>query len=90
MSLVLAVGAQEQPTAVVEPGEGAFDDPAVAAEAGAVHRPASRDHRFDASLPDETAVLVVVVAAIGNHAVGASPRPADPAADRRHPVEQLE
>jgi len=32
VDLVEAVGAQEQATAVVEPGEGAFNDPAVAAK----------------------------------------------------------
>jgi hypothetical protein len=35
VDVVAAVGADEQSAAVVEPGEGAFDDPAVAAEAGA-------------------------------------------------------
>src|SRR4051812_18394242 len=51
---------------------------------------ASRDHWLDAALTDEPAVLVVVVAAVGDDAVGAFPRSADTAADRRHAVEQLE
>ena len=36
MDVVAAVGAKEQAASVVEPGEGAFDDPAVASEPGAV------------------------------------------------------
>jgi hypothetical protein len=49
----------------VEPGEGAFDDPAVASEPGAVLGLSAGDDRLDAALPDEAAVLVVVVAAVG-------------------------
>ena len=51
---------------------------------------ASRDQRLHASLPDETPVLVVVVAAVGDEAVGAASQPTDAAAYRRHPVEQRE
>lgn len=87
MCLVAAVGADEQPAAVVEPSEGAFDDPAVAAEPGAVRGLASRDQRLHASLPDETTVLVVVVAAVGDDAVGTPPRSTDATAYRRHSVE---
>ena len=90
MGLVTAVGAQEQPAAVVEPGEGAFDDPAITANARAVLSPAARDHGLDAALPDEATVFVVVVAAIGDDAVGTPPGPANTAAYRRHPVEQRE
>jgi len=75
--LVAAVGAKQQPAAVVEPGEGALDDPAVTAESGAVLGLAARDQRLDPSPPDEPAVLVVVVAAIGDDAVGTAPRPTD-------------
>ena len=88
MSLVLAVGAKEESAAVVQPGEGPFDDPALTSEAGAVFGLASRDHRLDSALPDEATVLLVVVAAVGDEAVGSSPRPTDTAAHRRHPVEQ--
>ena len=90
MDVVAAVGAYEEAAAVVEPGEGAFDDPAVASEAGAVLGLAARDYRFDPSLPDEAAVLVVVVAAVGDHAVGATSGPADAATDGWHAVEQPE
>jgi len=43
----VAVGADEESAAVVEPGEGAFDDPAVSAEAGAVFDLAACDDRPD-------------------------------------------
>ena len=87
MGFVSAVSAEEKPAAVVEPGEGAFDDPAVASEAGAVLGLASRDHRLDTALPDEAPILVVVVAAVGDHGVGTAPRPSHAATYRRHPVE---
>jgi hypothetical protein len=87
VGLVLTVGAEEESAAVVEPGEGAFDDPAVAPEARAVFGLASCDHGFDPSLPDEATVLVVVVAAVGEETVGSPPGPADTAADGRYPIE---
>ena len=90
MGLVAAVGAKEESAAVVQPGEGPFDDPALTSEPGAVFGLASRDHRLDSALPDEATVLVVVVAAVGDEAVGASPRPTDTAAHRWNPVEQRE
>ena len=49
MDLVAAVVADEQSFEVVQPGEGALDDPAGAAEAGAVLRLAPRDLRLDAA-----------------------------------------
>ncbi len=73
MDVVAAVGTDEEAAAVVEPGEGAFDDPAVAAEAGSVIGLAAGDDRVDASLPDEAAALVVVVAAVGDQRRRVSP-----------------
>jgi hypothetical protein len=49
-----AVVADEQSFELVQPGEGALDDPAVAAEAGAVLGLASCDLRFDATLAELT------------------------------------
>ena len=89
VDVVAAVCADEQPAAVVEPGESALDDPTVAAESGAVFGLAASDQRLDAALPDEPPVLVVVVAAVGDQ----HPRPAswaaNSAAHRRHAVEQV-
>ena len=60
MDVVAAVGADEQSAAVVEPGEGALDDPAVATDSGAVLGLAARDHGLGgAALPDEAAVLAI-------------------------------
>lgn len=90
MHVVAAVGADEEAAAVVEPGEGAFDDPAVAAEAGAVLGVAAGDPGCDAAGSEAAAVDVVVVAAVGEQ----RPRPATgsawSAAHGRHAVEQFE
>lgn len=90
MDVVAAVSADEESTAVVEPGEGALDDPAVAAEPRAVLGLAASDDRLDAALPNEAAVLVVVVAAVGDERPRSVPWAADAAADGRHSVEQFE
>ena len=90
MDFVAAVGAHEQSAAVVQPGEGSFDNPAVASESGAVCCLTASDDRLDAAAPDEPAILVVVVAAIGKQRLRPSARPARPAAHRRHAVEQLQ
>ncbi len=87
MDVVAAVGANEESAAVVEPGEGALDDPAVAAEPGAMFALTASDERLDAALPDEAAVLVVVVAAVGDQRPWSVSWPAEAAADGRHPVE---
>jgi hypothetical protein len=90
VDVVASVCADEEAAAVVKPREGALDDPALASKAGAVAALAAGDHRFDPALPDEAAVLVVVVAAVGEQRFGPSPRPADSSADGRHAVEQLD
>jgi hypothetical protein len=51
---------------------------------------AASDDRFDAELPDESAVLVVVVAAVGDQRQRPASGSADAAADGRDTVEQLE
>jgi hypothetical protein len=47
----------------VQPGDCPLDDPAEAAQAGAVPSSSFGDHRLDAALPYEPAALVVAVAA---------------------------
>jgi hypothetical protein len=90
VDLVAAVGADEQAAAVVQPGEAALDDPALAAEPRAVLGFAAGDRGLDPSAPEQPPVLVVVVAAVGDEALGPSPRSADPPTHRRHQVEQRE
>lgn len=80
--------AHEQALELMKVGKGALDDPAVAAESGAVLGLSSRDQRLDPALADEPPIFVVVVAAVGDHRVGSSPRPAGQTSDRRDRVEQ--
>ena len=72
MDLLAAVVADEQALEVVQPGEGALDDPARSSQAGAVLPP----------------VLVVVVAAISRDTAGAPTWTADHPAHRRHPFKE--
>lgn len=88
MHVVAAVVANEQPLELVQPGEGALDDPAVAAEPGAVCGLAAGDLRSDPAPAQLAPVLVVVVTAVGAETVGAPSRTARLAAHRRHAVEQ--
>ena len=71
----------------VQPGDGAFDDPPVVAQSGAVGYAAAGDDGLDAAGPETAAVDVMVVAAIGVDHAGPSQRTADPAADRRDRVQ---
>jgi len=87
VDVVAAVGADQQSAAVVEPSEGALDDPALSAKTRAVLGLAAGDDRLDSSLPDEAAVLVVVVAAVGDQHLRPPSRPADAAAHGRDTIE---
>jgi len=88
VDVAAAVVADEQSFELVQPGEGAFDDPAVAAKTGAVFGLAACDLGCDAALAKLAAAAVVVVAAVGADAIGSATRPADLAAYRRYPVNQ--
>ena len=88
MDVGAAVVADEQAAEVVQPGEGALDGPAKAAEAGAVVGPTARDLWLDATLPELAAVGVVVVAAVRDQTLRAPTRPAHPPANVRHSVDQ--
>lgn len=75
---------------LVHPGEGALDNPAHLAEAGALSGTASGDQRFDAALPEQAAVLVEVVAPVGIHPSGLVARSSSQAPDRRDSLQQRE
>lgn len=62
--------------------EASLDDPALLAEPGAVLGAAASDQGLDPAGPQQPAVLVVVIAAIGDHDIGFLPRPASLAGDR--------
>ena len=88
MDVGSALVADEESFELVEPGEGAFDDPAVAAKAGAVFGLATCDFRGDPAPAELAAAVLVVVAAVGADAIGSAAWPADLASDRRHPVDE--
>lgn len=70
MEICASFVADAEPLELVQPGEGALDHPAHLAQSGAVRDAASGDHRLDAALPQQTAVLVEVVAPVGVQASG--------------------
>lgn len=88
MDLVSAVVADEQSFELVQPGEGAFDDPAVAAEPGAMLDPSASDLGDDAAAAQLAAVLVVVITTVGADPFGSPTRTAGFASDGRDTVEQ--
>jgi hypothetical protein len=73
---------------LVQPGERALNDPAQLAQARAVLGAAAGDDGLDPAALELAAVLVVVIAAVGDHAVGAKPGAADLAAHRADAVDQ--
>ena len=81
MDLGSSFVADEQSFHLVEPADRAFDDPTVSANPRTVFGVAASDHRLDASGPDQAAVLVVVVAAVGDHHLGSAAGPAREAGD---------
>jgi hypothetical protein len=88
VDLVAAVVADEQSLELVQPGEGALDDPAGAAEAGAVFGLAAGYLRCDPAFAELVAVRGVVVASVCGQSLGPPSRPADTSANRRHPIDE--
>lgn len=82
MHLGVSFVADPEAAEVVQVREAAFDDPAPGAQPGAVLDAAPGDDRFDAARPQQPAVLVVVIAAVGQHDVGLLARAAELAGDR--------
>jgi hypothetical protein len=75
MDVGASVLADEQSFELVQPGEGALDDPAVAAQPGAVRGVAVCDLGFDAALAELAVAARVVVGAVGGDALGSTSRP---------------
>jgi hypothetical protein len=88
VGLFAAFVADVESVELMEPGEGALDDPAPAAESGAVVGHAARDQRCDAECAQLAAVELVVVAAIGDDTLGPSFRWAGSSAYRRDRLHQ--
>jgi hypothetical protein len=83
MGLFAAFVADVESVELVQPGEGAFDDPAPAAESRAVLGLAACDQWCDAERTQLAAVELLVVAAVGDDALRASFRRTSSAAHRR-------
>lgn len=62
--------------------DGSLDHVAMRAQAAAVRGASTSDDRLDAGAPHQTSVLVVVIAAVCEQAVGPLAGPPDPPADR--------
>ena len=88
MDVGLSFGADAESSEAFDPGEGAFHRPADLAQAGAVFDASSGDDRRDAAGTDQTAVLVVVVAAVSVEPAGPTTWCADHAPDWRDRVDQ--
>ncbi len=88
MEVAAAFVADAEPFELVEPGEGALDDPSGFAQAGAVGDAASRDQGLDAAFPQQAAVLVEVVASVGIQPTRLVAGPSTQTPDRRDRVQQ--
>jgi hypothetical protein len=73
---------------LVEPGEGPLHNPAGLAQAGAMRDTSTGDLRGDAAGPEDAAVLVEVVAAVGEQPVRSMPRPPAESTDAGDRVQQ--
>ena len=80
--------ADEESFHLVQPAEGALDDPAAGAKTGAVTVVAVGDQRRDPTFEERLAEPLGVVAAVAEHDPRTPARPAGTAANRRHAVEQ--
>lgn len=72
----------------MKPGEASLHNPTLGAQPRSVVLTAPGDQRLDAAGPKLAAVLVVVIAPIGEQPIGAPARAADFAADRHDAVDQ--
>jgi hypothetical protein len=84
----VALPADAEPAELVKPGEAALHDPALGAQPRAVVLAASGDQGLDAAGPELAAVLVVIIAPVGEQPIGAPARAADLARDRPNAVDQ--
>ena len=82
VDLGVAFVADPQASEVVQVREAALDDPALAPEAGAVRDTPPGDDRLDVARAQQAAVLVKVVAAVGQDDVGFLTRATDLPGDR--------
>jgi hypothetical protein len=72
----------------MKPGEGALNDPALFAQARAMDGAPPCDHGLHSPSPQLAAVLVMVIATVGEHSLGTSSRTPGLAGDRADAVDQ--
>src|SRR4051812_21095100 len=89
VDVVAALVADDQAAATGDPGQGAFDHPAVPPQAFAALDPASGDPGDDAAPAASATAAGIVVGFVGVQLLRTSPGPATGLADRRHGVERL-
>lgn len=85
MNVVAYLPADPQATEPVQVSERVLHGPALGAQAGTVVGAAAGDQRPHAEVPDESALLIVIVGAVSQHHVRAAPDPAALAAHGRQP-----
>ena len=73
MKVGVALPADAEPSELVQPGEAALHDPALGAKSRAVLLAAPGDQGLDAASPKLAAILVMVIAPIGEQPIGAGP-----------------
>ncbi len=88
MDVVAYLPADAQAAEPVQVGEGAFHDPALGAQTGAVFGAAAGDQWLHAEVSDQAAVLVVVVTTVREDHVRAAPGPTALAPHRRYRLKQ--
>ena len=80
--------ADEEAAKLVQPGEGALDDPSQASEAGAVRGLLAGDQGRDAALAQRQPVAAVVVPAVADELAGTATWTADQPCDRGDPIDE--
>lgn len=88
MDVCAAFVADPEPAVLVDPADGAFDDPAFLAEAGAVLGSLPGDLGSDAAGAELPAPLLRLVSTVADHLLGSSPGPSPLAAHRRDAIDQ--
>ena len=88
VDVVASFPADPQSSETVQPGDRALYYPAENAQAGAVFDASFGDDRADAAVPEQAAVLVVVVGAVGEQGIGSASGSADDACHGRNLVQQ--
>src|SRR5439155_3104058 len=83
VDVVAAFVSDPQLPVLVQPGDGALDDPTLLAESGAMRGLGSGDLRLDAAPPQLAAALARVVGAVAVQLARAPPRTAAASTDRR-------